>query len=54
MDTTVVKIGIPGIGLVLSALFVYATWVTGRGLDTGGATAADDSGSAWGWRAGWR
>jgi hypothetical protein len=31
-DTTLVKIGIPGIGLALGALFVYATWLTGRQL----------------------
>jgi hypothetical protein len=35
MDATLAKIGIPGIGLVLSGLFVYATWVTGRGLEPG-------------------
>jgi hypothetical protein len=32
MDTTLVRIGIPGIALALSALFVYATWRTGDGL----------------------
>jgi hypothetical protein len=31
-DTTIVRIGIPGIALALSALFVYATWRTGDGL----------------------
>jgi hypothetical protein len=31
-DTTLVGIGIPGIALALSALFVYATWRTGDGL----------------------
>ena len=33
MDTTLVRIGIPGIALALSALFVAATWRTGEGLD---------------------
>ena len=33
MDTTLVRIGIPGIALALSALFVAATWRTGAGLD---------------------
>src|SRR6476469_1639245 len=32
-DTTLVRIGIPGIALALSALFVAATWRTGEGLD---------------------
>jgi hypothetical protein len=32
MDTTLVRIGIPGIALALSALFVAATWRTGEGL----------------------
>ena len=32
MDTTLVRIGIPGIALALSALFVAATWRTGDGL----------------------
>jgi hypothetical protein len=33
MDTTIVRIGIPGIALALSALFVAATWRTGEGMD---------------------
>jgi hypothetical protein len=33
MDTTLVTIGIPGIALALSALFVVATWRTGEGMD---------------------
>ncbi len=32
MDTTLVRTGIPAIGLALAALFVYATWLTGRQL----------------------
>lgn len=32
MDTTLVRVGIPGIALALSALFVAATWRTGEGL----------------------
>ena len=32
MDTTLVRVGIPGIALMLSALFVAATWRTGDGL----------------------
>jgi hypothetical protein len=32
MDTTLVRIGIPGIALALSVLFVAATWWTGQGL----------------------
>ena len=32
MDTALVRIGIPGIALALSALFVVATWLTGEGL----------------------
>ena len=35
MDTTLVRVGIPGIALALSALFVVATWRTGEGLDPG-------------------
>jgi hypothetical protein len=31
-DTTLVRIGIPGIALTLSALFVAATWWTGDGM----------------------
>jgi hypothetical protein len=33
MDTTLVRLGIPGIALALAALFVAATWRTGAGLD---------------------
>jgi hypothetical protein len=33
MDTTLPLIGIPAIGLGLAALFVYATWLTGRQLE---------------------
>jgi len=33
MDTTLVRIGIPAIALALSALFVFATWRTGGGLE---------------------
>ena len=32
MDTTLVRIGIPGIALALAVLFVVATWRTGEGL----------------------
>ena len=32
MDTTLVRIGIPGIALALAVLFVVATWRTGDGL----------------------
>ncbi len=32
MDTTLVRIGIPGIALALAVLFVAATWRTGEGL----------------------
>jgi hypothetical protein len=32
MDTTIVRLGIPGIALALSALFVFATWRTGEGM----------------------
>ena len=35
MDTTLVRIGIPGIALALSVLFVAATWRTGDGLQPG-------------------
>ena len=35
MDTTLVRIGIPGIALALSVLFVAATWWTGDGLHPG-------------------
>jgi hypothetical protein len=35
MDTTLVRIGIPGIALALSVLFVAATWRTGDGLPPG-------------------
>ena len=33
MDTTLPRLGIPAIGLALAALFVYATWLTGRRLE---------------------
>src|SRR3954470_5736667 len=33
MDATLVRIGIPGIAVALSALFVAATWLTGDRLD---------------------
>jgi hypothetical protein len=33
MDTTIVRLGIPAIALALSALFVFATWRTGEGMD---------------------
>jgi hypothetical protein len=35
MDTMLVRIGIPGIALALSVLFVAATWRTGDGLQPG-------------------
>ncbi|MEO5769666.1 MAG: hypothetical protein ABIS92_15040 [Polyangia bacterium] len=35
MDTALVRIGIPGIALALSVLFVAATWRTGHGLQPG-------------------
>jgi hypothetical protein len=33
MDIALVRVGIPAIALGLAALFVAATWITGRGLD---------------------
>ena len=53
MDATLAKIGIPGMGLVLSGLFVYATWVTGRGLDRARA-GGGRLGRAWAWPSGSR
>ena len=53
MDATLAKIGIPGMGLVLSGLFVYATWVTGRGLGPG-ARRRRTIGGAWAWPSGSR
>jgi drug/metabolite transporter (DMT)-like permease len=38
MDTTLVRLGIPGIALALVGLFVYTTWLTGRALDPAART----------------